>query len=353
MDIPAIPWTLSRPPKRVLAIRLQATGDVVITLPYLQELRRRLPPDTPLDFLTREETASIPQSLRLFGKVFAIGGGRNHRKQWLYTLLLLPLLLVRRYEVVIDLQNNRISRFVTRVLSPRAWSQFDRFSPIPAGERNRLTIEAVGLTLQAPSGSRQAMPGLHPRGRFRLRNPLEGLLLLKSHGWNCQDELVLLNPAGAFVTRHWSIDNYVAFARLWLEEHPTTRFLVLGTPFIAPRAALLREQLGHQLIDLTGKTTPAEAFAVLQHVSFALSEDSGLMHMAWTSGIPTLALFGSTRSDWARPLGPHTGFLDSSDLPCGNCMQSVCALGDVRCMKRYAPEDIFQKALLLTQKTLI
>ena len=42
-------------PKRVLAIRLQAMGDLVITLPYLQNLRNTLPPGTELDRLTREE----------------------------------------------------------------------------------------------------------------------------------------------------------------------------------------------------------------------------------------------------------------------------------------------------------
>jgi ADP-heptose:LPS heptosyltransferase len=97
-------------------------------------------------------------------------------------------------------------------------------------------------------------------------------------------------------------------------------------------------------------TTPLQAFAVLQHASFLLSEDSGLMHMAWVSGIPTIALFGSTRSDWSRPLGEHTFFLDSSDLPCGNCMQSICQSGDVRCLTRYTPKMIFDHAIDLLLK---
>jgi hypothetical protein len=37
---PAVPWRGAEPPKRILAIRLQALGDVVITLPYLRALRR-------------------------------------------------------------------------------------------------------------------------------------------------------------------------------------------------------------------------------------------------------------------------------------------------------------------------
>ena len=71
--------------------------------------------------------------------------------------------------------------------------------------------------------------------------------------------------------------------------------------------------------------------------------------MAWICGIPTLVLFGSTRSDWSRPLGTHSFFLDSSDLPCGNCMQEVCRYGDVHCLTRYDPEMVFAHAIGLVR----
>ena len=256
----------------------------------------------------------------------------------LHALLLFPSLFFRRYELVIDLQNNHISRHLTKALLPKAWSLFDRYSPRSAGERYRLTIEAAGL------GPNRA--DMH----FQFTLGDGGAAILKNNGWNGEDDLVLLNPAGAFETRHWPMENYVAFARLWLRDFPDTRFLVLGTSFIAAKTGFLKEQLGDRLISLVEKTSPEEAFSVLQSVRLVLSEDSGLMHMAWTSGIPTMVLFGSTRSDWSRPLGPHTLFLDSADLPCGQCMQSVCRLGDNRCMTHYTPEVVFRHCSSLLQK---
>jgi heptosyltransferase II len=300
------------------------------TLPYLQDLRNSLPASVELDFLTREETDSIAKDLVLFNRVISIGGRRSHKKQLLRTILLLPWLLLQRYDVIIDLQHNDISGLVRRVLRPAAWSAFDRYSPIHGGERYRLTIEAAGL------GPNKLDP------HFRLRDACEGQVILKRAGWKEGEPLVLLNPAGAFETRNWEIDKYVAFAHLWLTEFPTTRFLVLGTSTIAAKAAYLQEKLGHKLINLVGMTTPGEAFAVLQKVGLALSEDSGLMHMAWTSGIPTMAIFGSTRTDWAKPLGRHSFYLDSTDLSCGSCMKPVCAFGDNRCMTRYSPEEIYR-----------
>jgi ADP-heptose:LPS heptosyltransferase len=339
MNISCRPWTETYSPRRILAIRLQALGDVVITLPYLQCLRNSISDRTRLDFLTRKEVEDIPKNLDLFDHVYSIGGGRNPKRQLLSACLLLPKLLIQQYDVIIDLQNNSLSRIVRRILRPTAWSAFDRFSPQSAGERNRLTIEAVGL------GNNQL------DNRVRLRRSFTAVAVLKDKGLQDIDSLVVLNPAGAFATRNWEMYKYVLFARQWLQRWPNTKFLVLGTSFIAEKAAFLKSELGENLINLVGETTPSEVFALLQRVTLVLSEDSGLMHMAWVSGTPVLALFGSTRSDWARPLGPRSLVLDSSDLPCGNCMQATCQRGDMLCLSRRSPGEVFDRAVSLLEQS--
>jgi heptosyltransferase II len=332
------PWSALHRPHKVLAIRLHALGDTVITLPYLRSLRDHLP-NVQLDFLTRKEVASIPQHVDLFDHVFLIGGRRNFTLQMLSTFLLLPRLMRQRYDVVIDLQRNKLSRLVRRVLRPAGYSEFDRLSLIAAGERTRLTIEAAGL---GPVGL---------KAQLTLKDPALGRDILHRHGWKTDSALVVLNPAGFFVTRHWPIEHYVEFARLWLTHYnPHTQFLLLGTDQIAARVHVLHAALGEHVINLVGKTSAAEAFAVLQNVDLMLTEDSGLMHMAWVSGRPTVALFGSTRSDWARPLGEHTIYLDSADLPCGNCMQATCQFGDVHCLTRYTPSFVFAQARSLLER---
>jgi ADP-heptose:LPS heptosyltransferase len=337
IKIAARSWKENYLPRRILVIRLQAMGDVVATLPYLQQLRNSLPAQTRIDFLTRQEVEEIPKSIVLFDNIFVIKGGRDLKKQILSASSMLPKLFRQRYEVIMDLQNNNVSRIVRKALFPKAWSAFDRFSPIPGGERYRMAIEGVGL------GKNWAV------NKFSLTNPKIGKGILTANGWLGED-LVVLNPAGAFPTRNWALNNYVAFAKSWLSLFPHTKFLVLGTSFIGEKGIFLKKELGDRLIDLVGKTSPAEAFAVLQEVRLVLSEDSGLMHMAWVSGIPTFGLFGSTRTDWVRPLGGHTFFLDSSDLQCGHCMQETCRFHDVHCLTRYTPQFVLDKTLALLER---
>lgn len=334
MQILAKKWEKPGLPGKILAIRLQAMGDTIITLPYLQALKRQLPQGTIIHFLTRKEVEAVPRNIQLFDRVFSLGGGRDEKKQMLHAMLMLPELWLQRYDVVADLQNNRLSRFIRKALRTSAWTEFDRFSPIPAGERTRLAIEALGLGPASMDTN------------FKL-NGDEGERILQENGWDQGKKIIILNPAGAFETRNWEMDKYARLARMWMEMDQATQFLVLGTRQIEPKARFLKERLGADLINLVAQTNPFEAFAIIQKASLMITEDSGLMHMAWVSGVPVLAIFGSTRSDWSRPLGEKSMLLDSSDLECGNCMREVCLFGDNRCLTRYSPEWILEKAMQL------
>lgn len=337
--IRARPWRKGRPPARVLAIRLQALGDTVITLPYLQALRREIP-GAELDFLTRREVSDIPKSVELFDRVFEIGGGRDRRRQLLSALALVPRLRLRRYDVVLDLQRNRLSRIVRWLLSPTAWSEFDRFSPRLAGERTRSTIEAAGL------GPLKVDQGVVPK------RPEAGLEALRRAGWDGASRLVALNPAGAFPGRAWPLESYARFADLWLAgPWPDTQFLLLGLPALEPKARYLKDRLGDRLVELVGRTSADQAFAVVRRCALVVSEDSGLMHMAWVAGVPTLGLFGASRAAWSRPQGSRAATIDACERADRVCMDGRCRAEGPTCLERTTPEAVLERALELLNGT--
>jgi heptosyltransferase II len=331
-NIRAKPWQAPDPPKKILVMRFQALGDTVITLPYLQSLKAQFP-DIKLHFLTRDEVSPIPKSIALFDRVITIGGGRNAKIQFLQTLMKLPWLFLQHYDAVLDLQNHKISRAVRKGLSPVAWAEFDVSSAISAGERTRQTVEALS----------NWEIGLSTNFDFREKTGIEGLL--RDGGWKSDYELVVLNPAGSFPSRNWPLQFYVEFARLWLAKiNAHTQFVLLLLPALKKKADHIAEDLGPHCINLTGKANQVEAFRILQKSSFVLSEDSGLMHMAWVQGVPTLALFSSTRKDWSAPQGNWSDCLDSSDLECGPCNLEICKYGDNRCLTRYEPNQVLKRA---------
>lgn len=331
-------WKETTPPKRILVIRLQAMGDVVITLPYIQSLRKQLPADTIIDFLTRDETANIPQNIDLFNKVFVIKGKRNFKKHVFYTLLLIPKLLWRKYDVIIDLQNNKISHLAGTFLFPKAWALFDKFSPIFAGKRNKRTIDALGFVECS----------IDHDIRFKQKSLSEDLL----EKFSISTPFIIINPAGFFETRNWQIDNYIALCKIIKEKLPSIVFLVIGIGLIAEKAKILHAYLGKEnCIDLVGKTSSSEALAIVKKARIVISEDSGLLHFAFAVGTPTLAILGSTPSYWMNSGLSNTCFLDSSDLECGNCFKEICKRGDIHCLTRYTPKFVAEKVFELLNKT--
>ena len=333
--IRCIPWKKVDPPKKILAIRLQAMGDTIITLPYLQSLKDQLP-SVEIYFLTRKEVGAIPRQLDMFSQVIEIGGGRNEKLQFINCLLWLPYLWWQQYDAVIDLQHNRISRFIRKVLFTKAWSEFDRSSPILAGERTRATIDALGLK------------PVNISSLIKVRTLSAVDNKLKLHGWNGRSNLVIVNPAGAFATRNWPLENYGTFVQQWLEKvDPDSVFVVLGFSSMKEKARTFKLHLKEKIIDLSGLTSPFEAYCIVRRARFVLTEDSGLMHMAWTQRVPTLAIFGSSPSYWSAPMGVWSRCLHSSDLPCGNCFLATCKFGDNHCLTRFTPERVVAEALEL------
>jgi heptosyltransferase II len=318
------PWKKKTKPVKILAIRFQALGDTVITLPYLNDLRQQYPA-TKIDFLTRKEVSQIPQDLSLFNEVMTIGGRRNAKLQFILMLFSLPRLWLKRYDIVLDLQNNRISRIARSLLFPPAYAEFDRSSPISAGERTQRTINAAGL---GP---------VHPAYGFGFKNTFNFKDIFRSDVPH-----IILNPAGYSPSRNWPLGNYVQFAALWNEKlKRKVKFILLLMPSLKEKADYLQKEIGDNCINLTGKAGQTEAFRIISKCALMLSEDSGLMHMAWVQGIPTIALFSSSRKDWSAPQGPNSVCLDSSDMACGPCQLEVCQFEDNRCLTRYSPAQVF------------
>ena len=323
------PWRSDEPPQRVLIIRFHAVGDVAISLASCAAFRRKFP-DSQIDFLTMDPTALLAASLDLFTAVHTFPLCDSKWERLRYAIAWAARLRRYRYQIVLDLQRNWVTRFLRRSAAPTAWAEFDRFSPRLAGLRTLDTFHRIGFDdLELD---------------FRVPVRAEALeaarQTLRSNGWNESMPLVVLNPAGLWTTRNWPLECYGDFARMWLKDEDTT-FLLIGTDRLSEKARFLSDVLGSKVVNLVGRTSLAEANAILQHVSFVLSEDSGLMHMAWVSGIPTLALFGSSRHDWSAPLGPHTQCLHSGDLPCAACMSATCRYGDTHCLTRHTPDTVY------------
>ncbi len=88
--------------------------------------------------------------------------------------------------------------------------------------------------------------------------------------------------------------------------------------------------------NVAGKTTLEEAIDLMAACTTALSNDSGLMHVAAALDLPVVALYGSTSPDFTPPLATISRVL-STDINCRPCFERTCRFGHNRCMTELAP----------------
>lgn len=124
--------------------------------------------------------------------------------------------------------------------------------------------------------------------------------------------------------------------------------VVLGNPAEAPLCARVAAGVGPAALDLAGKTTLSEAASVLAGCEVAVTNDSGLMHLAAAVGAPLVALFGSTDPTATGPASPRAVVVRGS-APCAPCFRRECptrleCLTDITVERA---EEACERALLL------
>jgi len=96
-----------------------------------------------------------------------------------------------------------------------------------------------------------------------------------------------------------------------------------------------------------GEFSLAELRALLDRASLYIGGDSGPLHVAATTSVPIVGLYGPTlpiRSAPWRAAAAITESVDAGELPCRPCDQRVCEPGDFRCLTSIKPAQVFEAA---------
>lgn len=140
--------------------------------------------------------------------------------------------------------------------------------------------------------------------------------------------------------KRWSTDNFAALNDELQLEFEANVVLVGSADEIAV-ANLVYEKSRFKPAILTGKTTLAEAAAVLSTVDIMISNDMGLAHVAAAVGTQTFVIFGPTNPVTTRPFSENA-YVIRNEVECSPCMLRDCPI-DHRCMTRITVSDVLDK----------
>jgi heptosyltransferase-2 len=148
---------------------------------------------------------------------------------------------------------------------------------------------------------------------------------------------VALAPGSVGASKRWT--SYPEAARLLAERG--LEVWVVGGPAEKGLAQEIVAAGGPGVRDLTGNDLRNGVLAMAA-AGVAISNDSGLMHIAAALGTPTMGIFGPTSPYLWAPLNglAATVVQDKSVLSCQPCQSTICKMNDHRCMRDIAAAEV-------------
>ncbi len=151
-------------------------------------------------------------------------------------------------------------------------------------------------------------------------------------------EVVALMPGAAYgPAKCWPLEYFGELAAALAASGVLA--VVLGSDAEREVGERIRRHGGDAVINLCGETRLAETVDVLALAGAAVTNDSGLMHVAAAAGTHVVAIYGSTSAAFTPPLTARKTVV-SLGLDCSPCFARECPLGHLRCLRDITPNRV-------------
>ncbi len=348
-------WLQRRPaaaePKRVLLLRLERIGDLLMVLGAIAGARAAWP-DAEIDLavgswslplarlipgIARVHTADVPWLARDNGGdswPALIAKARRWRRQG--------------YDLVLNFEPDIRSNFLAWLTgAPRRYGYW-------TGGGGAFLTDALGYQpAQHVSVNAEALIA-HAAGRVIARRPPADLSVPQEARarvvslLGTKRPLVGVHVSGGRESKQWQLDRFAEVARDVARQRQAA-IVLTGSEADRPMVQSVRNQLqGTDVatIDLAGRVDLVDLAAVLTHLDLLITGDTGPMHLASAVGTPVVALFGPSDPRRYGPTAARQRVL-RVDLPCSPC--GLVRLPPERC-RGHVPEcmDSIHTAVVVT-----
>jgi heptosyltransferase-2 len=160
--------------------------------------------------------------------------------------------------------------------------------------------------------------------------------VMQSLGLRSERPVVAMMPGAEYgPAKCWPFEHFAGLARLLVADGMDV--WILGSQKDNVAGVAIAEQ--SPAINLCGKTSLEDVIDLLGFATHAVSNDSGLMHIAAAVGANTHAIYGSSSPLFTPPL-TATRKIHYLDIECSPCFERECPLGHLRCLKEIDAKSV-------------
>jgi len=320
-------------------------GDAVLTLPFIQALKQRLP-EAELHLFVRAGLDGLFSAQRELASVRPFAK-RGVQRGLLAARTLGKALSAEGFDLWISPHTSLRSAYMARAVGAPVRIGYDapwynwlaythltqrRFDELEEIERIFQLGAPLGIFADRAHPAPMPRLDLPPEARARAEEIFAGLPDGKRLG---------IHPGSTWPTKCWPAAHFAEVARQALAAGAVVLlFAGPGEEDLAARIAADADDGSGRLVNLANMLTIPALAACLGRLDACLTNDSGPMHLAWAQGVPLAACFGPTvRKLGFFPRGPNSRVLETNldCRPCGLHGHKACPLGHHNCMRDIAP----------------
>jgi len=355
-------------PPKILLIRLRLIGDVIFTTPAIRAVRRAFP-DASITYLVEDHAAPVVQDNPHLDHVMEIDRARGWRRV-IQDLTVAQQLRHQRFDIVVDFHGGPRGSFFTWAsganirlgyeVKGRSW-MYTTAVARPRELRPRHSVENqcdLLAPLGIPAPSPESIPVEMPLDPHAAQRVAERLTLA---GTAADERVIVLHVSAGNPFRRWPLDAFVALVSGLAAADRRHRIVLTSGPSDFSAAEQVVSQARAQLsaaeggrILACGDFSLAELRALLDRAALYIGGDSGPMHIAATTEVPIVSLYGPTLPARSRPWrDPRwaSESIETAGLDCRPCDQRRCVPGDFRCLARIRPEQVLNAAMALLARS--
>lgn len=317
--------------ERILVVELWNIGDVILTIPFLAQLRVMFP-NARTTLLARSYASELLVGMDLVDEFLETD--IDPRESWLthgphkYNLnevrRVRSRLRQRKFDIAFQcrmhvrehviLAMSGARRRVGYAFGPGGGVLTDPVTP-DNGEGQKF---ADWLRLLGPFGG--PLEAEAPRMHVTTAERAWAEQYLADRGLSATDIVIGIHPGASLPEKRWPLDRFIDVASQ-LSKRPGVR--ILG--FVDPEDCGITPGSVDGVI--SAKVGLRELIALVQRCGLLVCNDSGPMHIAGALGVPTAAVFGAGIAQWFAPLGGRhevvSGELGISEIPIAMVLDAV------------------------------
>jgi len=319
----------ARSPSRVLLLRLERIGDLLMTLDAIA-LARRAWPGATIDLAVGSWNLPLAQLIPGIGTVRTVDVpwlARDGRGDAWSTLVGRARAWKEAgYDIVVnfepDIRTNALAWLSGAPQRHGYWTGGGgallthalAFDPT-----SHVGVNATRL-IRAAAGSSSATPDVESAARARLAVPPDATARARARLAGLGRPVVGVHVSGGRESKQWHLDRFAVVARQ-LAETRGAAIVLTGSDADRPMVAAVEARLdGVRVLNAAGTVDLVDLAGLLSELDVLVTSDTGPMHLAAAVGTPLVALFGPADPRRYGPIGSEAHVL-RVDLPCSPCGQ--------------------------------